>query len=90
MNINFNDLPCDIKSKIFKINKDEEEIQNNKLKYNTCMNELNMIIEELPFYFDLSDYVDEETDEIDQDNICYYIIGYQLEIRYGCIKSTVF
>lgn len=85
-NINFNDLPFEIKSKIYKMNKDDEQIKSNKKKYDNCMNELNMILEELPFYFDLSDYVEgDDEDDIDEHNICYFIIGYQLEVKYGCI-----
>tara|TARA_R110000824_G_scaffold143807_4_gene311558 strand:+ start:3386 stop:3625 length:240 start_codon:yes stop_codon:yes gene_type:complete len=38
--INFNDLPCDIKSLIFKINKDEEQREENKNKYDEVMNQL--------------------------------------------------
>jgi hypothetical protein len=81
MNINFNDLPSDIKSKIFKINKDDEYKEYYKSKFNNCIDELNMIVESIPFYFDC----DEEEIDNNQDIICYFIIGYQLEIKYGCI-----
>ena len=76
MNINFNDLPSDIKSKIFKINKDDDYKKYHKSKFKNCIDELNMIVEELPFYYG------EEQIDINQDNIYYFIIGYQLEIIY--------
>lgn len=84
-NINFNDLPFEIKSKIYKMNKDEEQIKCNKKKYNNCMNELNGIIEELPFYFDISDYIEEDMEDIGDNEICSFILVYQLELKYGCI-----
>lgn len=85
--INFNDLPSEIKSKIYNINKEEEQKEYYKKKYKICMDELKMIIEELPFYFDLSEYVDEEMDDIGDDTICSFILVYQLELRYGCIRN---
>lgn len=84
-NINFNDLPFEIKSKIYKMNKEEEQKEHYKKKYNNCMNELNMIIEELPFYFDISEYIEEDMEEIGDNEICSFILVYQLELKYGCI-----
>tara|TARA_R100000654_G_scaffold75180_1_gene111836 strand:+ start:2613 stop:2873 length:261 start_codon:yes stop_codon:yes gene_type:complete len=84
-NINFNDLPSELKSEIFKINKHEEQKQYYKKKYNNCMNELNKIVEELPFYFDISEYIEEDMEDIGDNEICSFILVYQLELKYGCI-----
>ena len=78
MNINFNDLPSDIKSKIFKINKDDDYKKYYKSKFNNCIDELNMIVESIPFYFDC---VEEEIDI----KCSFFKIGYQLELKYVCI-----
>jgi len=84
-NINFNDLPSELKSVIFKINKDDEQIKYNKKNYDKCMNELNGIVEDIPFYFDISDYIEEDDEDDDDVDICIFIIAYQLELKYGCI-----
>ena len=46
--INFNDLPGDIKSMIYKTNKESErdEAYNNKNKYNEVLTELSEIVED--------------------------------------------
>ena len=46
--LNFNDLPGDIKSKIFKMNRDREraEHKRNQKKFNEVLTELNEIVEE--------------------------------------------
>jgi hypothetical protein len=42
-NINFNDLPCDMKYLIFNINRQESINQSYKNKYNKVINQLNIV-----------------------------------------------
>jgi len=72
--MNFENLPSEIKSKIFKINydreKEDKEILKNKKLFNSVMHEFQGIVEYSYFYFDR-----EETDyEINDEEIYLSII----------------
>ena len=79
--INFNDLPNEIKLKIFHINKEEERKEKEmKKKFDIVIQDLENIVGELPFYFDLSDYCDCECCDCEfnenEDDLSHFIIAY--------------
>ena len=75
-------LPTEIKRKIFLINRQEVLNKKYKKKYDLVMQDLIYTIEELPFYFDLSDYCDNcPCDENDED-VSIFILGYLRDISY--------
>lgn len=78
----FDLLPTEIKRKIFHINRQEVLNKKYKKKYDIVMKDLIYTIEELPFYFDLSDYCDNcPCDENDED-VSIFILGYLRDISY--------
>lgn len=78
----FDLLPTEIKRKIFLINRQEVLNKKYKKKYDLVMQDLIYTIEELPFYFDLSDYCDNcPCDENDED-VSIFILGYLRDISY--------
>tara|TARA_R110002074_G_scaffold388957_2_gene571951 strand:- start:8036 stop:8281 length:246 start_codon:yes stop_codon:yes gene_type:complete len=78
--MNFDLLPTEIKRKIFHINRQDALNKKYKRKYDLVMEDLKCTIEELPFYFDLSDYCD-NYDENDEE-ISVYILAYLQEVSY--------
>ena len=79
--MNFDLLPTEIKRKIFHINRQDALNKKYKRKYDLVMEDLKCNIEELPFYFDLSDYCD-NYDENDE-NVSFFILGYLREVVDG-------
>ena len=78
----FDLLPTEIKRKIFHINRQKVLNKKCKKKYDIVMEDLKYTIEELPFYFDLSDYCDNcPCDENDED-VSIFILGYLRDISY--------
>ena len=78
----FDLLPTEIKRKIFLINRQEVLNKKYKKKYDLVMQDLIYTIEELPFYFDLSDYCENcPCDENDED-VSIFILGYLRDISY--------
>ena len=78
----FDLLPTEIKRKIFLINRQKVLNKKCKKKYDIVMQDLKYTIEELPFYFDLSDYCDNcPCDENDED-VSIFILGYLRDISY--------
>ena len=78
--MNFDLLPTEIKRKIFHINRQAALNKKYKRKYDLVMEDLKCPSEELPFYFDLSDYCD-NYDENDEE-ISVYILAYLQEVSY--------
>lgn len=75
--MNFNDLPHEIKLKIFHINKEEERKEKEmKNKFNIVMQDLENVIGELPFYFDLIDRSE------DEEYISHFILSYLEDLSY--------
>ena len=79
--MNFDLLPTEIKRKIFHINRQDALNKKYKRKYDLVMEDLKCNIEELHFYFDLSDYCD-NYDENDE-NVSFFILGYLREVVDG-------
>ena len=78
----FDLLPTEIKRKIFLINRQDALNKKYKKKYDLVMHDLKYTIEELPFYFDLSDYCDNcPCDENDED-VSVYILAYLKDVSY--------
>ena len=84
--INFNDLPSEIKSKIFKINYDKDQneklIKKNKDKYDIVISQLEEVIDELPFYFDMTSYTDGDEWDDEEECISIFIVAYLEDISY--------
>ena len=89
--MNFNDLPSEIKLKIFHLNKEEERKEKEmKKKFDIVIKDLENIIGELPFYFDLSDYGEcnetlREIKKCEYENgeyISHFIIAYLEDLSY--------
>ena len=78
----FDLLPTEIKRKIFLINRQEVLNKKYKKKYDLVMQDLIYTIEELPFYFDLSDYCDNYPYEGRDEDISIYILAYLRDISY--------
>jgi hypothetical protein len=80
--MNFNDLPNEIKLKIFHINKEEERKEKEmKKKFDIVIQDLKNIVGELPFYFDLSDYC-EDCECENEEYISHFIIAYLQDLSY--------
>ena len=78
----FDLLPTEMKRKIFHINRQDALNKKYKKKYDLVMEDLQYTIEELPFYFDLSDYCDNcPCDENDED-VSVYILAYLKDVSY--------
>ena len=75
--INFNDLPNEIKLKIFHINKEEDRKEKEmKKKFDIVVQDLENVIGELPFYFDLIDRSESE------EYISHFILSYLEDLSY--------
>ena len=72
----FDLLPTEIKQKIFHINRQDALNKKYKKKYDLVMEDLQYTIEELPFYFDLSDYCDNCPHDENDEPISVYILIY--------------
>ena len=78
----FDLLPTEIKRKIFLINRQEVLNKKYKKKYDLVMQDLIYTIEELPFYFDLSDYCDNCPCYENDEDVSIFILGYLRDISY--------
>ena len=72
----FDLLPTEIKQKIFHINRQDALNKKYKKKYDLVMEDLQYTIEELPFYFDLSDYCYNCHHDENYEHISVYILIY--------------
>lgn len=78
MKINFNDLPSDIKSKIYKINKNEEQKEFYKKQYDKVIDEIEYVVGDIPYYFNILNFIGSAFKEED---ICFFFI-YYIKQRY--------
>ena len=77
----FDLLPTEIKQKIFHINRQDAFNKKYKKKYDLVMEDLQYTIEELTFYFDLSDYCDNCPCDENDEGISGYILTYLEDIQ---------
>ena len=78
----FDLLPTEMKRKIFHINRQDALNKKYKRRYDIVMEDLKLTIEELPFYFDLSDYCDNCPCDENDEPISIYILAYLKDISY--------
>ena len=79
----FDLLPTEMKRKIFHINRQDAINKKYKKQYDIVMQDLQYTIEELPFYFDLSDYCDNYPCDENDEDISFFIISYLREVEYN-------